>query len=143
MIDAIIARIEAAVPELNRRMDGASAFTALIRENKFPTKTVAGFVVPTGLRGGAADAAAGAFTQIYATSVMVVIFLRSTDAHGKAALDRLDGMLMDIVRAVAGWAPSNEVGVFRLNWGRLIDSTAGRLAYQLEFSIDDQLEITP
>lgn len=142
MLGAIASRIEAAVPELARRVEGASAYTALIRANKFPASSVAAYVIPTGLRGGEADASAGLFTQMYASTVMVVIFLRSTDATGKAALDRLDAMLMDVVRAVAGWAPGGEVGVFRLNWGRLIDSSAGRLAYQLEFSIDDQLEVT-
>lgn len=141
MIGEIITRIETQVPELSGRVDGGRAFVDLIRSRKAPAQSVAAYVFPSGIQGGRADAATGVYSQMLTHRTSVVIFVQSFDRTGAAALDKIDQFLMRIVRAVAGWAPGDEVGVHKFERGQLIESGAGRLSYQLDFSIDDQLRI--
>lgn len=141
MIGEVITRIEAEVPELSGRVDGGRAFVDLIRSRKAPAQSVAAYVFPSGIQGGRADAATGVYSQMLTHRTSVVIFVQSFDRTGATALDKIDQFLMRVVRAVAGWAPGDEVGVHRFERGQLIESGAGRLAYQLDFSIDDQLRI--
>lgn len=141
MIDPVIARLEAQVPELSGRVDGGRAFLDLIRANKLPGHSLACYVFPAGIQGGKADAMAGAFTQILRYRVSVVLFLRTTGQTGKRALDRIDAFLMQVIHAVAGWAPSDEVGVFELTAANPVDIGAGRMAWQLDFNINDELRI--
>ncbi|MGK8234052.1 hypothetical protein ACLGGT_20415 [Roseovarius sp. MS2] len=141
MIDDVITRIEAEVPELAGRVDGGRAFVDLIRSKKLPAHSVAAYVFPSGIQGGRADAASGVYSQMLTYRTSVVIFVQSFDRTGATALDKIDQFLMRVVRALAGWAPGDEVGVHRFERGQLIESGAGRLAYQLDFSIDDQLRI--
>lgn len=141
MIADVITRIEAEVPELAGRVDGGRAFVDLIRSKKLPAQSVAAYVFPSGIQGGRPDAASGVFSQMLTHRTSVVIFVQSFDRTGSTALDKIDQFLMRVVRAVAGWAPGDEVGVHRFERGQLIESGAGRLSYQLDFSIDDQLRI--
>ncbi|WP_297772682.1 hypothetical protein [uncultured Roseovarius sp.] len=141
MIDAVIARLEAEVPELTGRVDGGRAFVDLIRSKKLPARSIAAYVFPSGIQGARADAASGAYTQMLTHRTSIVLFVQSFDRTGSTALDRIDALLMRVVRGIAGWAPGDEVGVYRFERGQLVESGAGRLAYQLDFSIDDQLRI--
>lgn len=141
MIGDVITRIEAEVPELAGRVDGGRAFVDLIRSKKLPAQSVAAYVFPSGIQGGRPDAASGVFSQMLTHRTSVVIFVQSFDRTGSIALDKIDQFLMRVVRAVAGWAPGDEVGVHKFERGQLIESGAGRLAFQLDFSIDDQLRI--
>jgi hypothetical protein len=141
MIAPVMARIEAEVPELAGRVEGGRAFVELIRARKLPARSIAAYVFPSGLTGARPDAAAGAFAQMLTHRTSVVLFVQSLDRTGSTALDRIDEVLMAVVRALAGWAPGGEVGVYRFERGQLVESGAGRLAYQLDFSIDDQMRI--
>lgn len=141
MIDAVITRLQDQVPELAGRVDGGRAFVDLIRSKKLPARSIAAYVFPSGMTGARPDAAAGAYTQMLTRRTSAVLFVQSFDRTGSTALDRIDALLMRVVRSIAGWAPGDEVGVYRFERGQLVESGAGRLAYQLDFAIDDQMRI--
>jgi len=141
MIGAVMARISVQVPEFAGRVEGGRGFVELIRARKLPARSIAAYVFPSGFTGARPDAAAGAYTQMLTHRTSVVLFVQSFDRTGAAALDRIDEVLERVVRALAGWAPGDEVGVFRLERGQLVEAGAGRLAYQLDFAIDDQMRI--
>lgn len=141
MIDAVITRLGAEVPEFAGRIEGGRGFVELIRARKLPVHSIAAYVFPSGIAAARPDAAAGAYTQMLSHRVSVVLFVQSLDRTGRAALDRIDTVLDRVIRAVAGWAPGDEVGVFRFERGQLVEAGAGRLAYQLDFAIDDQMRI--
>ena len=75
-------------------------------------------------------------------TIAVVLLTRSVDAAGERALGRLETFVDEIVTALAGWAPADEVGVFELRQASIIPTDHGLLGYQIEFSITDQLRIT-
>jgi len=141
MIDDIITRLEAQVDELAGRVDGGRAFVDLIRSKKAPAQSIACYVFPSGIQGARPDAATGVYTQMLTHRTSVVIFVQSFDRTGRRALERIQPFLMRVIEAIAGWAPGDEVGVHRFDRAQLVESGAGRLAYQLDFSIDDQLRI--
>ncbi|QEW21227.1 hypothetical protein LA6_003435 [Marinibacterium anthonyi] len=141
MIDAVTARLESLIPELDRRVDGAAEFTRLMETKKLPSGGVRAYVLPTGIRGQRGDALAGAFTQPIVRTLAVVLLTRSVDAAGERALTRLNAFVDEIITALAGWAPSDEVGVFELRLASIIPTETGLLGYQIEFSITDQLRI--
>ena len=141
MIDDVIARLEAQVAELQSRTFGAAEFTTLMQRKSLPAYPVAAYILPLGLQGSAATAAAGRFIQPIRESIAVVLIVNSLDQLGARALQRLHPMLREIIEAVAGWAPGDEAGVFELTRANIIDPGVGRLAYQIEFSISDQLRI--
>lgn len=141
MIGGVITRLETEVPELAGRTDGGRAFVDLIRSKKLPARSIAAYVFPSGIQGARPDAAAGVYSQMLSHRTSVVLFVQSFDRTGSTALDRIDALLMRVIRAIAGWAPGDEVGVYRFERGQLVESGAGRLAYQLDFSIDDQMRI--
>ena len=58
MIDDVIARLEAQVAELQSRTFGAAEFTTLMQRKSLPAFPVAAYVLPLGLQGSAATAAA-------------------------------------------------------------------------------------
>lgn len=136
-------RLTAFVPELTGRVEGAAAFAELQRQNALPQVTPAAFVIPLGLQGGAADAVAGLFRQEVQEIVGVMLTLRSFSRTGEQALPELDALVAKVVAAVAGYAPADAVGSFRLLRGALVSMSAGTIVYQLEFSLSDQLRIAP
>ena len=141
MIAQVIARLQAQVPALAGRVEGAADFTDLKRRNALPQQTPAAHVLPLGLRGGRADAASGAFTQMFDETIAVLLTVRSHDRTGARALEDVAPLIRAIVEAIAGWAPNDEVGVFALGRGQLVNMSAGTFVYQVDFSITDQLRI--
>ncbi len=137
----IIARLNAAVPGLQGRIQGAGEFSALMKSNALPQVTPAAFVVPTGLMGSAGDAITGAFTQPIERMFGVIVVLRAADRTGARAIDPLDTLIDETLAAIVGWAPGNAVGVFRLVRGNLVSLSAGTIVYQLDFALPDQLRI--
>ena len=85
--------------------------------------------------------AGGAFTQILREMVSVVLTLRTYDRAAGDDLPELHELIQAVLQAVAGWGPDGSVGVFELARGSLIHNRDGRLVYQLDFAIDDQLRI--
>ncbi len=142
LIDDVIALIEAHVADLAKRVEGAAELSGLVKQNALPPVTPAAFVLPLGLRGSEPDASAGLFRQTYDEVVGVVLVIEAPgDATGRAALPTMHALAMQVVLAVCGRAPSDQVGVFRLLRGALISLSAGTIIYQLDFAIQDQLRI--
>ena len=141
MIEAVTTRLGTQVPDLANRIDGAAEFSRLMKSGKLPAGGVRAYVLPLGLRGGAADAATGMFSQIVTRSIGILLLTQSVDGAGERALARLSPLIDEIVHAIAGWAPNDESGVFTLRKADLILSGNGLLSYQIEFAIDDQLRI--
>jgi hypothetical protein len=143
MIADVISRISSLVPELTGRIEGAANFTELMRSNALPQVTPAAHVLPLGLIGAQGEAGAGYYTQNFEQVIGVLITLRTLGATGAGGLVQIDQLVMDIINAVAGWGPETAVGVFRLVRGQLVSMSAGTMVYQIDFSILDQLRITP
>lgn len=143
MLQEVIARLEASVPALVGRTEGAMQFADLMKRNALPQATPAAFVLPLGLIGGAADAATGAFTQMVDQAVGVVLVIRSFDRTGARAADPLEALIADVLAALLGWGPDTAVGVLRLARGGIISMASGAVVYQLDFALADQLRVIP
>ena len=141
MIDLVIARLKATVPAFASRVEGAAELSALMRQNALPQVTPAAHVVPLGISGGRADAAAGEFRQEFDRVIGVLITLRTNSRTGDGQLVQLDTLIEAVTRTIAGWGPDEAIGVFRLARGQLVTMAAGTLVYQLDFAISDQLRI--
>lgn len=142
MIDAVVARLNAQVPDLNGRVEEALALAEMIREKRLPQHATA-LVIPLAFAGQAADTGSTIFRQTFQETVAVLLVLPVHDQTGRRALARLRPLLGEVIDALAGWAPGDELGVFQLRRGGLVSADGGRMLYQLEFSITDQLRITP
>ncbi len=142
--DAVRARILARVPALAGRLESAAEFAQLVENNRLPQQTPAGFVLPGALVGGIADAAAGMFTQRVAETVIIVLVVRQArDALGGAAVAEAAPIVIDVIAAICGWSPDEAPGVFTLGRAELVGSQGDALVYQIDFTLDDQLRITP
>ncbi|MDT8856431.1 hypothetical protein RNZ50_15665 [Paracoccaceae bacterium Fryx2] len=141
--DVIIARLKARVADLGNRVAGAAEFAALTATGKAPQVTPAAHVIPTGIAGGKHLTQTGAYVQSIDRLFAVILTLRTQDASGARALARLDGLIEDIVQALAGWELGGRVGVVVFRRAALLRSTDGVFAYEITFSIADQLRITP
>lgn len=143
LLDAVIDRLDAQVPNLSRRVQGAAELAALIRDGKLPAQTPASYVLPLGFRAREADAAAGLFTQILADQVAVVLVVRvASDATGEKAFGKIDALVEQVLAALAGWEPEdNSFGVLTPTAGDLISLVAGAVMFQVTFSLQRQLRI--
>lgn len=141
MIAAVISRLEAEIPELDGRVEGAFEFAELLRNGQMPNSGVAAHVLPLGLQPRPADSAAGTYTQEFDESIGVILTLRNASRDAERILGDLRGFVMQIIEAVAGWVPDGASGVFRLLRASLVSSSKGTFVYQIDFSIADQLRI--
>jgi hypothetical protein len=141
--DDVIARLKANVPALGSRVEGGAELTEIVRRNALPQVTPAAFVVPLGVRGGAADAATGLFRQSVDHIVAVILVVRvAGDRTGKHSLAPLRTLRAAVVEALCGWAPGDQIGAFRLDRSRLLSLNDGTAIEQIDFSIGDQLRIS-
>jgi len=147
MFEAVRARL-ADMEALAGRIEPAASLSDLIAQNRLPQVTPAAFVLPLGLRGGKADAAAGLYRQQLAEMLGVVLIIRSAgDATGARGADQLTPLRNAVIRRIVGWAPPSDwtgdetIGVFTLSRGELLSLRAGALVYQLDFAVDDQVRI--
>ena len=141
MIDDVISRLDDRVAVLEHRVEGAGSLADLMQRNALPQHTPTAHVLPQGLVGRAQDAGTGVFTQMFEEAVAVILTIRNHTPAGKRALDDLRGIIMAIVEALAGWAPADQTGVFRLTRGSLLNASKGTVVYQIDFSISDQLRV--
>lgn len=142
MIDAIIQRLSAEVTAITGRVQGAVEFGALVENGKVPPVTPAAFVIPGGMIGGAASAAAGAFIQNTEDVVQIVLALRSHDASGARGLDPLKALIDAVLVCLCGWRPAPSApGVLMLQRGALVSLTAGLILFQIDLSLSNQLRI--
>ncbi|PKP85851.1 MAG: hypothetical protein CVT80_00295 [Alphaproteobacteria bacterium HGW-Alphaproteobacteria-2] len=143
MVAEVIARLAERVPDLAGRIEGAAELSALMRENRLPQVTPAAHVLPLGLRGLQADAAAGLFRQAFDETVAVVLTWRGYEPTGGRALAGLEALIDTVIAALAGWAPAQATGVLRLSRGQLVAISAGTIVYQIDLTLTDHLRITP
>lgn len=138
----VSARLEAACPVLGGRIGTALQLAELMKRGQVPTTTPAAYILPLGLRGGAATASTGLFIQGVTRMLGVVLVLRSaSDPIGSRIADELRELVEAVVGALAGWAPDSAIGVLKLARGELVSLAGGAATYQLDFSLDDQLRI--
>lgn len=141
VVEALIARLQEKVPDLSNRVSGALQIAELMRQNALPQHTPAANVISVGLQGGAPDIASGLYRQMYDEVFGVLLTFRNNDQVGKAALARVGEVIHAVLNAVAGWAPENALGTFRLVRGTVVTVSAGTLVYQIDFALTDQLRI--
>lgn len=141
--DLIIARLKDRVPDLGTRVNGAAELANLTASGKLPQVTPAAHVIATGIAGGKHVAQLGSFVQTVDRLFSVILTLRSQDASGARALARIDGLISDIITALAGWDIDGRLGVFIFRRAVLLQTQDGVFAYEISFSIADQLRITP
>ena len=140
--DQIITRLRQTVPVLGE-IAGAIELAALLDSKPQPRPKPMAHVVPMGLRGGAADAASGVFRQQVDVMFAVFVTIASVnDPKGARAISTVDGLLADIIDALAGWGPADAPGVLRLVRSAPQQFAPGALVYAVEFAIQDQLRIT-
>lgn len=143
LVDEAIARIEARCPALAKRTRGAAELTGYVKRGSLPNVTPCAFVLPTGLRAVAPDAATGVFRQGVDELIAVVLVVAAAgDDTGARALPSIDALIDEVVSAICGWVPGDQVGVFRLERGQLLSLAGGTVIYQLDFAIEDQLRIS-
>ena len=143
MLEQLIARIDARVPDLAGRTQAAADLAALMAANALPPAPVSAFVLPLALQGGSADAAAGIYRQSVDEMFAVLLVFREAGRTGEQVLARVRDIIRQVVEAVAGWGPDEVPGVLRLLRGGMVRMSGGTLVYQLDFAITDQLRITP
>lgn len=142
-IEEVKARIEAQVEDLSGQLREAGEFAELVEKKRLPSRT-GGFVLPGGLRGGTADAATGLFRQSFSEIVKVVLVVRvAGDPLRAKAVAGLVPLVRATIEAVAGWAPDDATGIFRLVQADLIGASGGALIFEIDFALDDQLRIQP
>jgi len=143
-LSAVRERIACKVDELEGRLLNAADFANLVETNRLPQITPAAYVMTGGLRGLAADAAAGLFRQGIAVMVMVVLIVRTAgDPLAERAVDEATPLVSKIIESVSGWGPDDAVGVFELVQAELVGAKDGALVIQIDFALNDQLRITP
>lgn len=141
MIDDVITRIEAQVPALVGRTNGAADLMQLMKENRLPQHPVAAHVLPGGLRGGGGESAANAYTQMVDEVISIILTFRIVGPTAERVLPELEAIIRNLAQALMGWSPSDTVGVFGLRRGSVVKMEAGTLIYQLDFAISDQWRV--
>ncbi|PZU56094.1 MAG: hypothetical protein DI547_17285, partial [Sphingobium sp.] len=100
MFEAVRDRL-ADVTALAGRIEPAARLSDMMARNQLPQVTPAAFVLPLGLRGGRADAAAGLFRQALTETLGVVLFVRSAgDATGARATEQLVPLRNAVIRRI-------------------------------------------
>lgn len=137
-------RIEAACPALAGRIGTALQLADAMARNALPQVTPAAYLLALGLRGGSADASSGIYRQALDRFLGVVLVVRSAgDPLGASIADELGTLIDGTINAIAGWAPDDAIGTYRLVRGELVSLAGGAATYQLDFALDDQLRILP
>lgn len=141
MIGEVIARLKSGVPDLQDRVGGAGAFAAIMERNAWPERTPSAYVIPAGLRGGAVSISDNAYLQDTAETISIVLILRPNDRLGARGIEPVEALRDDVIASLAGWSSGAELGTFQLTSARMLNVRAGALAYQVDFTISDQLRI--
>lgn len=140
MIEALIQRLRAHAPGLEKRVEGAAALAALMDKGLPPRITPAAFVVPLGMTPRSEGEILGFFTQEVDRHYAVVLSMKLHDGTGARLSTEVEALLDQILGAVIGWTPTPTLtGVFRLRRIGLQRFAAGYASYQLDFSIPDQI----
>ncbi|UFZ05458.1 hypothetical protein LQG66_03840 [Bradyrhizobium ontarionense] len=142
LVDNVSTRIDAVVPALKDRIEGIADLAALIAAGALPQREVAAFVVPVGFDDRGGESATSVHTQVLEESIAVILCVKALgDAKARRALPTIEQLTGAVIAAVAGWAPDDVAGVFRVVRGRLLSAEKGLVLYQLDFALLDQLRI--
>ncbi|MEP4978006.1 hypothetical protein [Ascidiaceihabitans sp.] len=139
-VDDVITRLKQDVSDL-QKVEGASAFSAVVQSGQAPTRTPVAYVISSEMRGGQAEASAGAFIQDVSENISVALMLRSSDRIGTKGIEPIDTLKRSVINALCGWMAPGRTDVFDLRSGKMLSFNAGLLTYALEFSTTDQLRI--
>jgi len=142
MLTAVKDRLEDQVPVLRHRVELATGFAELMRAKRRPSSPIAAYVAPVGLRGKPADVVSGHYSQDIQETLSVILFARGGTKDGDRALEDIADLVRDVIRAIAGWTPSDTVGLFAFVQSGVANWNEGILIYQWQFAIDDRLRIT-
>ncbi|MEL6587601.1 MAG: hypothetical protein AAFY65_13090 [Pseudomonadota bacterium] len=137
----IIGRLVDRAGLLHGRVEGAAQFAHMMAQNRLPQVTPAANVLPLGMTGGQPDAGAGMFTQMVDETVAVILTTRTGDPVKERGRQLLDDLIDEVVLALCGWAPNDEVGVMVFVRSQLVAVKAGAVVYQIDFKLSDQLRI--
>ena len=141
MIDAVTARLNDQVADLRGKAETVAHLADLMRSGRLPENASA-IVVPLGFKGGKPGSATGVFIQDLNEVIGVLLITSAHDKAGQKALKRIDPLIRDVVSTLAGWAPEDVTGVFQVERGKLLSLHQGRMVFQIDFSITDQLRIS-
>lgn len=142
LIDQVIRRIAERVPVLGLRVHGAGEYRRLLQSNALRTAAQGAYVMPAGIVGGRVSSITGAYIQAISNVVAVVIFVPDPNPAAGRQAATIDGLVQDVIQAVCGWEPENAIGQVELLRGAMINLGDAALAFQLEFSLSDQLRIS-
>ena len=92
---------------------------------------------PTGAFGGAL------YVQDTLQTIGILLCFKSYEATGGRSVVTIEAVVRTIIAALAGWAPPNAPVGFVFLRDRLVSMDAGTIVHQIDFSIIDQLRITP
>ncbi len=139
-LQSVITRLEEKVPTLAGRVHATEDYAALLRMRSLTSSTGAAYVMPAGLRGGRADAATGVFRQEI-SEVIAIVLLVPAENKGMGRVSTIDTLIGDVLQGIAGWVPGDAIGPFQVVRGAMINLGNAVLAFQIDFSVPDQLRI--
>ncbi|WP_126977469.1 phage tail terminator protein [Frigidibacter oleivorans] len=142
LVQDIIARLGDRVVALAGRIRAAEDYAALLQMKGISSAQGGAYVMPSGIRGGRVESATGVFTQIVDEVIAVVILVPAERGLGRQGAT-IESLKQDVIQALCGWVPEEAIGPFQLVRGAMINLGEGALAFQLEFSVPDQLRIIP
>lgn len=135
------ARLGTQVPELAGRTAGAADLSRLMAQGSYPQVTPFAHVIPGGIDAQASEGITGVHGQLLRRQVVVMLTVRSHDATGARALERIEELIDAVVLALAGWTPEPGGWAFDLVSCRTAAAVAGTFVYELTFALTDLLRI--
>lgn len=140
-VSDIKARLEARVPALTGRVHGSAELSRLTGDNQIAQVAPAAYVLLAGLNGGDVTSASTLYVQHVDRVLSVLLVWRAAQDN---QIPTVEALIEDVIAALAGWDPGGDVvGVFTVARGGVLNFQGGTLVYQLDFSLPDQLRITP
>lgn len=144
LIDDVVTRLDGAVLALKGCVEFVADLSALVDQGVLPQRATSAFVVPLGLDDtGGGTSAVGIHIQNILDSIGVILIVKSPgDAKARSALPKIDALVEDVIKAIAGWAPDTAKSAFEIKRGRMVSVMAGAVIYQLDFALTRQVRIT-
>jgi hypothetical protein len=142
LLDQVIARLGEQVPVLGLRIHGAGEYRRLLQSNALRAAAQGAYVMPAGVVGGRVSSSTGAYLQAISHVIAVVIFVPDPNPAAGRQTAAIDALIHDVIQAICGWEPPDSIGQFELLRGAMINLGDAALAFQLEFSLSDQLRIS-
>jgi hypothetical protein len=134
MVDDVIARIETAVPELNKRVQGVADLAGLIAAGKLPQTSSAAWVFHAGDSAAPGTAMTGVTRQEVTETISVVVFCRvAGDSTGDKARQSIDELRVEIRDSLVGWTPASGDEEMEYRRGQVIGMEGGSVFYQMDF----------